>query len=187
MSKQYSGFIFLMTLCVILVISSLLITCLHHVLLYHKALNQQEQQHQNFYQLEALALQLARASKVAIADNCIEHGDAANEVIQRLINNQGCSLIDGQSQYRYIIEDLGDFPCLVLHDHKHATRHNRVSLLLLGENGNTVSVLQLRMIKPSAVMGCSGGEHEVTTGIGSWRYIPDINSSKVGSGLEPSV
>ena len=174
MKKQCSGFIFLMTLCVILVISLLLITCLHHILLYHKALNQRELQHQRFYHLEDLAVELAHASVATNTDKCIEHGDAANEVIQRLIDNQGCSFIDGQARYRYLIEDLGDFPCLVLSLQKHASRHIRVTLLLLTDDENTASVLQLRFIKPSANIHCTGEVHIVTEGISSWRYIPAI-------------
>ncbi len=174
MIKQCSGFIFLMTLSIILVISLLLITCMHQVLLYHKALNQQEQQHQNFYQLEELAVQLGNASRGVITERCIEYGDAANEAIRSLINNQGCSLTDGQSKYRYIIEDLGDFPCLVPHQQKRSTHHIRVSLLSFSDNGTAASVLQLRIIQPSAVIGCSGEEHKVTTGVSSWRYIPAI-------------
>lgn len=174
MKKQCGGFIFLMTLCIILVISLLLITCLHHVLLYYKGLNQRELQHQSFYQLEGLAVQLAHASKLTSTENCVEYGDAANEVIQRLIDNQGCSLTEGRSKYRYVIEDLGDFPCLVLPAQKRASRHIRITLLLLNDNGNADSVLQLRIIKPSAVLHCSGEEHAVTAGISSWRYIPAV-------------
>jgi hypothetical protein len=176
MNKQSSGFIFLMTLCVILVISLLLITCLHHILLYHKALNQRELQHQHFYHLEDLAVELARASRVTNAESCIEHGDAANKVIQRLIDGQGCSFTDGQARYRYLIEDLGDFPCLVLSLQKHASHHIRITLLLLADDENPASILQLRFIKPSAVIHChcAGEVRVVTEGISSWRYIPAI-------------
>ncbi|MCL9682721.1 type II secretion system protein [Legionella maioricensis] len=174
MKKQCSGFIFLMTLCVILVISLLLITGLHHVLLYHKALNQQELQHQHFYQLEHLAVQLAHIATGASAKSCVEYGDAANEVIQRLIENQGCSLTDGQARYRYLIEDLGDFPCLVFPGQNRASRHFRITLLLLKDDENSASVLQLRMIKPSGMIRCSGEERAVTEGISSWRYIPAV-------------
>lgn len=176
MNKQCGGFIFFMTLCIILVISVLLITCLHHVLLYHKALNKQELRHQSFYQLEDLAGQLARSSHLAIDKNCIELGDSANQVIQQLIHNEGCSLVVGQASYRYLIEDLGDFPCLVIHQEqsKHATRHLRVSVLLLADDENTASVLQLRFIKPSSAIDCPGAEYTVTPGISSWRYLPAI-------------
>lgn len=174
MIKRCEGFIFFMTLCTILVISVLLITLMQQVLLYHKALNKQEQLHQNFYQLEGLASQLA--SDFSEKNHCVEHRDSVNQIIKELLHNKGCLLAVGQARYRYIIEDLGDFSCLVLYQNqnKRATRHLRISILLLADKQNPASVLQLRFIKPSVAKVCLEKEHPVTPGISSWRYLTDI-------------
>ena len=180
MKQRCEGFIFLLTLCIILVVSLLLITSLHHILLYHKALNQQEIQHRNFYQLEHLARQLVLTSRAAMDKDCIVAKDAPNQIIQQLIHNQGCLLVIGQSKFRYMIEDLGDFPCLVVHQQqqKYASHHTRISMLMIGEDDSTTSVLQLRWIRASAFLECIGIEHSVNSGISSWRYLPTIEPFK---------
>ena len=174
MNRRCGGFIFFMTLCIVLVISLLLITCMQHVLLYHKALNKQELRHQNFYQLENLALQLASAAH--LNKQCMKQRDSANQVIEELTNNEGCLLVVEQHRYRYMIEDLGDFPCLVAHlkQNKRATHHLRISIVLLADEENTASLLQIRFIKPSEALGCFGKEHLVTPGLSSWRYFPTL-------------
>lgn len=179
MKQREEGFIFLLTLCIIMVVSLLLITGLHHVLLYHKALNQQEIQHQNFYQLEHLARQLVGSSHTVTNRDCVINTDAPNQIIQHLSHNQGCLLISGQIKYRYMIEDLGDFPCLVVYQRqlKYASHHIRISIVRTGDANNT-SALQLRWIRPSAILDCPYAEHLVKSGISSWRYLPAIESFK---------
>ncbi len=179
MKRKSGGFILLMTLCVIIVMSALLITCLHHILLYHKALNTQEQQHQNFYQLEYIAKQLAHSSSVTANINCVETRDVANEVIQWLIKGDGCALTTGQEQYQYIIEDLGDFPCLIFYrqQQKYASHHLRISVLLLANEEHDSALLQLRFIKPTITGSCMGEENRVSEGISSWRYLSTVTTT----------
>jgi hypothetical protein len=175
MSKRCDGFILFMTLCIVLVISLLLLTCMQHVLLYYKALNKQEIRHQNFYQLENLALQLV--STKHLAKQCLEQRDAPNQVIHDLMNNEGCLLDIEQHKYRYFIEDLGDFACLLVHEkqRKTATHHFRITIVLLADEENAASALQIRFIKPSEVVGCLGKEHFVRAGLSSWRYLPTLS------------
>ena len=172
MKKRCDGFIFFMTLCTILVISVLLITCMQHVLLYHKAINMQEKTHQSFFQLEYLATRLVTSSRVLNDKNCIHYGDSANQVLHQLmLNNKGCLWSIGKTKYRYIIEDLGDFPCLKLkNQRKLASHHVRISIVLLTDDGNTASALQVRIIKSAGPADCIGKEHQVKSGISSWRY-----------------
>lgn len=175
MKKGGDGFILFMTLCTVCVISVLLIASMQHVLLLHKAINQQELAHQNFYQLEDLAKQLANAPSLAIKKNCIQYGaDSANQVLQQLKENEGCLLLIGQTSYRYIIEDLGDFPCLVFYrnSQKFASHHTRISIMSVADNKNQASALQLRFIKPSTPVKCLEVERKIKSGISSWRYIP---------------
>jgi hypothetical protein len=178
MMKRCEGFIFFMTLCIMTVITLLLMTCMHHVLLYHKALNEQELQHRNFYQLEHIAAQLVTKPDFLSRKICIEFGDSANEVLRHLIHNKGCVLSLGSTNYRYLIEDLGEFPCLVIKkgQQRRATRHLRISII--GGEGND-SALQLRFIKPAAVSECIGQERIVNSGISSWRYLSALTGKMV--------
>ena len=171
MTNKNRGFILLMTLLVILVISLLGITCLHHVLLYHKAVNSLEVQHYNFYQLEHLAIELASVKTSQLDKDCILHKDLANGVIVQLKKQQGCLLVLGTSKYYYFIEDLGDFPCLKVYESglNYSTHHRRVTLMLLGENGSH-SLVQIRYIIPIQNQTCVKTVRTVRSGISSWRY-----------------
>jgi len=95
-------------------------------------MNKQEALHQSFYQLEEVVLQLARSSLASVDHDCVTHTDSANQAMQKLIHRAGCSLKNGASDYQYFIEDLGEFPCLVVRQKgkKHATYHRRVSVCI---------------------------------------------------------
>lgn len=174
MIKRSHGFIFLMTLCTILVISMLLLTIMHQVLLYGKAINRQEIQHQHFYQIEDTMRYLARLKPELVDRKCIINKKNGNKVIELLFKKEGCSLMNGGIQYQYLIEDLGEFPCLVVHQDEliKATRHNRISMLRRADDIHPMNtVLQVRTIKVIDSLPCQSEEHRVSPGISSWRYI----------------
>jgi hypothetical protein len=176
MNKRSDGFILGMTLCVILVITLLILACMQHVLLLNKAMNRQEREHQVFYEIEDVAVQLAQTQFNQLEKQCISHDKTANQAINMLFRNEGCSFKAGHNLYQYIIEDLGEFPCLVLHhnDQKRSTHHSRITLLLLSKEEYAVSkVVQIRYINASDLYTCEGQEHVVFTGVSSWRYFPD--------------
>lgn len=174
--KKCNGFIFLMTLCTILVVSLLLLTVMHHVLLYGKAINRQEIQHQRFYQLEDTMLHLAQLKTNMIEKKCIVNKKNGNKVIELLYQKEGCSLVNGDIQYQYIIEDLGEFPCLVVQQNEQtsATRHTRITVLQSADEMHPVtSVLQVRNIKKITPLPCQSEVLKVSSGISSWRYVAD--------------
>ncbi|KTD31702.1 hypothetical protein Lmor_2578 [Legionella moravica] len=177
MRGRYDGFIFLMTLCTLLVISLLILTNMQHVLLYSKALNRQEYQHQNFYQMEDILMWLTEIQTQHIDKDCFISEKGANKVIGQLVRDDGC-LVDGDTlRYRYLIEDLGDFPCMVVEKKGKllSTHHFRITLLQRSDEHNPASsVLQIRDIKAIASASCQGEAHRVSAGISSWRYIPDV-------------
>lgn len=177
MKNRHQGFIFFMTLIVISVISLLVLTSMQHILLYYKAINRQDALHQNFYQLEEVTLQLAKSSLASIEQACVAHKDSANQSIQKLIAGKGCSLKNANSEYRYFIEDLGQFPCLLVSQKgkKHATSHRRVAVVQI-EEGQPASLLQIRYITVGRILKCQTQEHMITLGVSSWRYFPGIDS-----------
>ena len=71
MKNFEQGFIFLITLIIIGLISTFLFLSMQHLLLYHQVINQQEVQHRNFYQLENIVLQLAHKNVDAIDKVCV--------------------------------------------------------------------------------------------------------------------
>jgi hypothetical protein len=170
--KQQQGFIFLIVLLITAVISLLVVSSMHHLLLYLKVTNHQEVLHQRFYQLEAVALQLAQ-QKLSTS-SCVYHQDLANHVLNRLLHH-GCPLNDGELSYQYFIEDLGSFPCLVVYEQgqKRISHNRRVSIALM-EEGRPVSFLQIRYISSDIIANCEGNERLVPLGMSSWRYLGSL-------------
>lgn len=171
MIESNKGFILFMTLCLIFIMNLLLLICMQQIVLYYQAINRQEQSHQSFYQLEGISAQLIGTLPFS---QCMQAQDAANQVLQDLRKGQGCLGHLAEVNYRYFIEDLGVFPCLVLYqkDKKQASHHFRVSVALLDKEQQIDSLLQLRFIQTYKFESCSENEHIITTGISSWRYLP---------------
>lgn len=169
MTHKASGFIFMLTLSVITIISLLLLSAMQQLMLYQRSASAQQFAHQGFYQLEDVAAQLINSS--GIDEACVKSQDKADDIIQLMLNHQGCSLVSGQSHYRYFFEDLGNFPCLVLKDEggTRATHHLRLSLL--SDDDKPPKILQIRVIQKGAPSTCSRALHEVLLGVSSWRYI----------------
>ncbi len=163
-----SGFVLLFTLLMILVISLLVVTCMHHLLLYQKGIAHQEERHQAFYQMESLAIQLVENG----TSHCIEHGDLANEVIEILKHGKGCQLEVGRYQFRYVIEEIGDDPCLIIKNERgiFSSHHRRVSIKLISE-GESQPILQIRYLSAVNAFTCLGESIEVHAGVSSWRYL----------------
>ena len=177
MNRRCDGFIFLMTLCTICVISLMILTCIQQVFLYSKALNRQEYQHQNFYKMEDILMQLTEFQLDLIDRECFIPVNRADKVIGKLAKDGGCLVPGGDKRYRYLIEDLGDFPCVVTQKEgqMRSTHHIRITLLQSPDDFNpATAVLQVRNIKDIASLSCHGETNQVSTGISSWRYIPDV-------------
>lgn len=165
MRKQRQGFIFLMTLMVMAVISLLVLTSMQHILLYYKVMNRQEELHQHFYQLDELILHLSQEPK------CLSPHHAVNQILNQLVHGEGCFLKRGTNEYRYLVEDLGTFPCLVVNQNgvHHATHHHRISLVSL-EDAHPDSLLQVRLISVGPVSACEIKTRSIVLGVSSWRY-----------------
>lgn len=178
MSQRCDGFILLMTLCIIFMMSLLLITCMQNALVYSKAVNQQEMLHQRFYQLEYQAIQIAQSP--LLHNKCLIQASDPNQVIGQLMHAEGCILKVGAEHYRYLVEDLGDFPCLQVQKKqgKYASHHTRISIAVSSDALNTPeAVLQIRYINAALPQICPEDERVVMSGISSWRYLPELTSA----------
>lgn len=161
------GFILIMTLLMILVSSMLVVAGMQYVLIYYKAVNHQERQHRNFYQLEHVALGLADGA--LSGGRCVRGDVGANAVLKFLEGGEGCVVdIDGVG-YGYLVEDLGEFPCLVVEikGRARSTHHFRVSVL----EPDSGAFLQIRSIKRAEFFSCQGLLRWVGEGVSSWRYL----------------
>lgn len=171
MTHKVSGFIFMLTLSVIAIISLLLLSAMQQLMLYQRSASTRNLTHQGLYQLEDVAGQLINLSRIDKA--CVKAQDKANGIMQVLLHHKGCLFVSGQSHYRYLFEDLGDFPCLVEAQDGvlRSTHHLRLSLLLVSDDDMPPKVLQIRVIQKGVRATCLNTPHEVHLGLSSWRYI----------------
>ena len=175
MKTSCKGFILVMTLFTISVISLLILACMQHILMYYKGINQLEALHHTFYQLDSLAMQLSDTKSKALDARCVVPENSPNTILQRLRRYEGCSLeIDGH-HYRYFVEELGDYPCLIaIHEGKKvSTHHRRISVLALGDK-RPDSLVQLRSIEAIKYQVCEGKERILSLSVSSWRYLAAI-------------
>jgi hypothetical protein len=170
---KQKGFIFLITLIVTAVITLLVLSSMQQILVYYKATNKEEELHHDFYQLEDVAMQLARSPQLNPV--CTMHQDSANQAIEYLLQHQGCTFKNEANEYRYFIEDLGNFPCFIVYQHgqKHSTYHRRVAVMQI-KNGIPHSLLQLRFINAGEVLKCLTKERVIALGVSSWRYLASV-------------
>lgn len=148
---------------------------MQHILLYYKAINQLETLHHNFYQLESVAMQLVDAKSQLLDKRCVLTEDAPNKIMQRLRRYEGCPLEVGGYHYRYFVEELGDYPCLIAtrDTKKVSTHHRRISVVSIGDKRSD-SLVQLRSIEAIKYQFCEGKERVLPLGVSSWRYLPSI-------------
>jgi hypothetical protein len=173
MKQKKKGFILVLTLVITGIISLLTLTGMQHLLLYYKAMNHQEKLQDNFYQLEKVALELAH--QPVMPSTCIDYIDNANQVLDRLLHQQGCSREKDLIQYQYYIEDLVNFPCLVIQQktQKFASHHQRITVMSI-EEGFPLSLLQIRWVSVGEKISCNSKENRVSLGVSSWRYLPSL-------------
>ncbi len=160
--KTEQGFVLILTLCFISIISMLILSSMQHVLFYLRMINHHKEQQDHFYQAEIIIRQLATNP---VATKCLSPEIGANKVIASLMNSH-CI----KDNYPYIIEDLGEFPCLVSKKTEHlvSTHHFRISLMVQNHG-----LLQIRTMQPTAQNNCRKQPKYITSGIHSWRYLVD--------------
>lgn len=177
--KKSTGMILIWTLCLLAIIFLLLISTWSSFLLLAKAFNHQELSHRQRYQLEYLIGQLA-AQDILNQQQCLSSSKGANQIIHQLIHHQGCLLTVNAINYRYFVEDLGVFPCLVTPKGQKnwATQHVRISLLRLSRKHTSAALLQVRLIKSVSTavdQSTCTTLHKIRSGVSSWRYLTNLS------------
>lgn len=157
----------LFTCMMMLAISSLLILSLMQAFfLYVKASAALAKRHQAFYQLEAFANQL-RASNLSLMDSrCRVEDKNPNEVLSMLKNHVGCEHAEGEDTYRYLVEDLGEYPCLQIN----ASMGSHHWLISIARIDSKFEPLQIRVAVQVESIQCDGRISYIHAGILSWRH-----------------
>ncbi len=167
---RQKGIVLFMTMIILSILALLILSLMQAILLYVKANNQLIQRHQAFYQLEAASNQLGVFS---VEDRrCMVSEKDPNEVIELLQRQHGCTSVVGQQSYRYLVEDLGVYPCLQI---KLGTRlrSSHHWLLSVTTEGPIFELLQLRIARVADLAPCDGASIMINEGVISWRHLLD--------------
>jgi hypothetical protein len=169
MPNAQKGMVLFTSMVMLAILSMLILSLMQAIFLYIKASSQLANQHQAFYQLEAVAAQLQLSNFSELDTQCMVQEKNPNEVIDRLKHHHGCKQIEGEKSYRYLISDLGDYPCLQVESE--GNRLGSHHWLITVENQEApFELLQLRMANPINSIQCEGTPTVINAGVVSWRH-----------------
>lgn len=164
------GFVLFTTMLMLSMLTLLILSLMQELLLFVKAGNKLAKRHQSFYQLEAAAHEL-RVSHFANQENqCTVEERASHDVIVRIKQGDGCEKIMRQRVYLYLIEDLGDFPCLQILS-KHLVWSSHHWRLTVVSKTQSHEMLQLRFAQKVALKKCTAKTVDIVEGVVNWRHL----------------
>jgi hypothetical protein len=164
MKKRMHGVVLLTTMMMLVILTMLVLTTMESVFLYVKSAHQIKSSHEIFQQMEEMASSMALTNPL-----CLVQEKNPNQLPELLFAGQGCFMENGQHQFRYIIEDLGAYPCLqvTVNDHLQGSQHWRITLASMQ---SPRIALQLRYARPVATGKCKlPVAHRISPGVVSWR------------------
>ncbi|ARG96998.1 hypothetical protein [Legionella micdadei] len=170
-SDKQTGIVLVTVLLFITVLSLLVLTQMQLVFLDYKSINQRNEQHQAFFQFEKDAKKLAEIITSSTQHACVIPAMDANAVIRVLKTKQACISTHEKQQFYYLVEDLGQFPCIqtVVDNIIYSTSHLRISMLSANQQAG---ILQLRIARLAQLANCECNEPIlIRSRLLSWRYL----------------
>lgn len=145
---------------------------MQHLLVYYKAFNGIKEEQNQFYQMESVAMKLLEQANTTLDLACIKPEDNPNDILLRLKNNEACTFTKGNVNFRYLLEDLGEFPCLIIRkkEKQYASKQIRVSIMEGKNTHQSGAIMQIRRIISTVESSCAQGI-AVEEGVISWRYL----------------
>lgn len=171
MNSRQQGLILFNTLMMISVLSLIVLSQMQLIFVQLKATNLVLFRHQSFQRLENEANRLVLAGRKEWPQECLISEANPNAIIERLKGKKGCTVFNDDQHYKFLVEDLGFFPCLqTIHNFMlYSTRHWRLTITAVMEKPIT---LQLRIARAAEYMPCVSNQTiSINTGIISWRSI----------------
>jgi len=167
--ERVQGTVLLTTIIIVSILAILILSMMQAVFLYLKASGHVVVHQQEFYQLEAAAQKIAAFDKPLA--HCVVQKINPNDIMSQLLSDKGCVLMVGDQRYQYLIDDLGEYPCLnIAYDKRIYGSHHWLISIATSES----AILQIRLVKRAETPRCKQvEEREVHEGISSWRYLSD--------------
>lgn len=160
------GMILLTTIVMISILTMIVASLLQSVMLYIRSANQAIRYQKVFHQLEAMTKNIDLSHS-----NCTVYNKNPNQLIAMLRMHQGCLVTDNQLSYEYLIEDLGNYPCLpIVIDKQHYSSRQWYVTVSTPE-----LMLQWRLAQVGSLSDCKGiTSKPIHAGVMSWRKIVSI-------------
>ena len=171
--KTSKGFVLFIVLLFISILSLLIVSQLELLLLQQRSHHQFFEGQQHRCNMELIAQKIIRApSEQWPVACCIQGFENPNQIVNQLKNNPICSFREKDSDYHYVIEDLGIEACQRVLQHQQAfnAHHWRISVTPTDKN---TPFLQIRFItlaiqkQPCLTQNMM----TVTAGVLSWRLV----------------
>lgn len=173
MNRAQTGFVLMTTVLMIAMLTVLIVSSMKALWLYVKASHQVVRTHDLFQKMERFASQVdVTHSTCTISDK------TPNQLLEWLSTHAGCTVHDNGDDYRYLVGDSGDYPCL--HIIQSGTHHSSHHWILTVTSPDLKEVfLQIRMALPTKKLSCEPESIRVIrTGVLSWRKISRDGSLK---------
>lgn len=156
--------VLLFTLMMIVVCSLLILTQLQAVFIHYQTMHALLHERQAFFNAEKVARKLAFLKN--IPPKCLYLNQDPNELLQAV--NKGCLYVEDGALYHYVVEDLGDYPCLRVHTgSQDSGTHHRLLTLQAGHD-----ILQLRVGVAAQIGVCEHVSIQwIREGLLSWRFL----------------
>lgn len=169
------GVVLFTTVMMLSILMLMILSLMQAVFLYVKASKQIVDWHQQFYQLEAFTNQLRVSPHLAGNEDCRVKNKSPNAVIDLLQKQHGCKAVLENQTYIYLIDDLGEYPCLHIMNN-HGVRSSHHWLVSVARLGPPVEILQLREARSIDLMTCDDNTVNVIhEGVLSWRHVYKAN------------
>lgn len=163
---RQQGMVLFTSMMMLVILSLLILSLMQAFFLSVKASSALTKKHQAFYQLEAIANQL-RASNLSMMDSrCMVQSKSPNEILMMLKHHAGCEYLEDDVSYRYLIEDLGEYPCLQIN----SAMGSHHWLISLAKTDSTFLPLQIRIAVGVEPTQCDGSVIAIHAGVLSWRH-----------------
>lgn len=159
------GMVLLSTISIIVIISLLIVTCMQQNALFSKVLTRLQHQDKDFYHLEKMALHVLQAN----VETCLVKNFLTRDWLSQL-SEKGCLIVESGKKYRYLIEDLGEFPCWMVNTKEGNKPSHHFNLLIIrADKAQQQDYMQLRDIRAGkSLEPCSGKELVIQSGMQSW-------------------
>ncbi len=175
--RQQAGIVLLTTLMMLMIMTLLVTSLMQSVFLYIKSSHQVMTNHQIFREMEQLAYRLDRTNAA-----CVARDKDPKQSVEMLLESQGCIMVEGEHQYRYLLAEQGIYPCLQVKS-DNGTQGSQHWLVTIASMQQPKMIIQLRVANAIDTDHCELPKaHIINAGVISWRKLNFYLDRNTGHG-----